>query len=147
VIMWSKELRRTIDYIETRKDLDTSKIAYYGFSWGGALGALVPALEPRLKVVVLEVGGLYAEHTLPEVDQINFAGRIRIPLLMINGMYDHFFPVETSQKPLFRLFGTPDSDKRQVIFAAGHGLPKDVPEKETLDWLDRYLGRPAMKPE
>jgi dienelactone hydrolase len=145
VIMWSKELRRTIDYIETRHDLDASRIAYYGFSWGGALGALVPALEPRLKVLVLEVGGLYAEHTLPEVDQINFAPRIRIPLLMINGSYDHFFPVETSQNPLFHFFGTPESNKRHVVFSSGHVLPKDLPEKETLEWLDRYLGRPTVK--
>ena len=142
VIMWSKELCRTIDYIETRKDLDATRIAYYGFSWGGALGAILPAMEPRLKVLVLEAGGLYAEHTLPEVDQINFASRIRIPVLMVNGSYDHFFPVETSQKPLLRLFGAAESDKRHVIVEGGHVLPRDVPEKEALEWLDRYQGRP-----
>src|ERR1039458_4415724 len=49
VIMWSKELRRTVDYIDTRRDLDATRIAYYGFSWGGALGAMLPALEPRVK--------------------------------------------------------------------------------------------------
>jgi dienelactone hydrolase len=141
--MWSKELRRTMDYIETRKDLDPAKIAYYGFSWGGALGALLPAMEPRLKTLVLEAGGLYAEHTLPEVDQINFASRIKIPVLMVNGAYDHFFPVETSQKPLFHLFGAAESEKRHVIFESGHVLPIDIVEKEALEWLDRFLGRPA----
>ena len=79
VIMWSKELRRTVDYIEKRPDLDAKKIAYYGLSWGGALGAILPAFEPRLKVMVLESGGLYAEQTLPEVDQINFASRSGFP--------------------------------------------------------------------
>jgi dienelactone hydrolase/predicted Ser/Thr protein kinase len=143
VIMWSKELRRTVDYIETRHDLDASRIAYYGFSWGGALGALLPALEPRLKVLVLDSGGLYAEKTLPEVDQINFASRIRIPVLMVGGRYDQFFPVETSQQPLLRLFGAPENEKRLVVEDGSHPVPLYVMEREALAWLDRFLGTPA----
>jgi hypothetical protein len=31
-------------------------------------------------------------------------------------------------------------DKRRVVFDSGHAVP-DVPKmKESLDWLDRYLG-------
>ncbi len=39
---------------------------------------------------------------------------------MLNGRYDHFFPVESSQLPLFRLLGTPEKDKKHVIYETGH---------------------------
>ena len=88
VIYWSKELSRAIDYLETRPDIDHDKIGYYGFSWGGAMGAILPALENRLKVSVLHGGGFYLQKARPEVDQINFAPRVMIPTLMLNGRYD-----------------------------------------------------------
>ena len=48
--------------------------------------------------------------------------------------------METSQLPLFRLLGAPAQDKRQVITEGGHAPPQDLVVKETIDWLDRYLG-------
>jgi len=140
MIMWSKDLGRTIDYIETRKEFDAQKIAFFGLSWGGTMGAILPALEPRIKVSVLEAGGFYMEKTLPEVDQINFATRVKAPTLMIDAHYDHFFPVETSQKHMFRLLGTPEKDKRHIVVEGWHVLPRYVVVKEMLAWLDRYLG-------
>ena len=52
----------------------------------------------------------------------------------------HYFPVETAQRPMFRLLGTPPDKKRQVISEGGHFVPRTQLVKETLDWLDRYLG-------
>lgn len=97
-------------------------------------------MEPRLKVSVLLIGGFWMEKTLPEVDQINFAPRVTIPTLMLNGRYDYVFLVESSQVPLFRLLGTPAQDKRHVIYETGHAVPQGELSKETLAWLDRYLG-------
>jgi hypothetical protein len=39
VIMWTKDFRRSIDYLETRADVDPRRLAYYGRSWGGYLAA------------------------------------------------------------------------------------------------------------
>jgi len=140
VIDWAKDMRRSIDYLETRPDIDTARVAYFGASWGGYLGGLMPAVEPRFKAVVLLVAGLEMQRGLPEVEPINFLPRIRIPVLMLNGQYDHYFPVETAQRPFFRLLGTPPDRKRQVISEGGHFVPRTTLVKETLDWLDRYLG-------
>jgi len=98
------------------------------------------AVEYRVKVAVLLSGGFRFQKTQPEVDDINLAPRVKIPTLMINGRYDFVFPEDSSQKPLFQLLGTPGKDKRYVVFEAGHVLPTDLLTKETLDWLDRYLG-------
>ena len=140
VIYWSKDLGRTIDYIETRQDLDHNKIAYIGFSWGAYMGSILPAVEPRIKTVLLVSGGLELQKTLPEVDPVNFASRIKQPTLMLNGRYDNFFPVDQLQEPLFRLLGAPAKDKRHIVLDTGHVLPPELLIKETLDWLDLYLG-------
>lgn len=140
VIMWVKEYSRTIDYLETRKDMQADKIAYLGISWGGFMGGIVPAIEKRFKNVVLNVGGMVMERALPEVDQINYLPRVTQPVLMLNGSYDMFFPVETSQKPMFRLLGTPQSQKKMLVYPSGHLVPHTEFIKETLAWFDTYLG-------
>jgi len=35
VIKWVKDIIRSLDYLEIREDIDTSALAYFGFSWGG----------------------------------------------------------------------------------------------------------------
>ena len=108
VIMWVKDFSRSIDYLETCEDIDASKLAYYGTSWGGQMGGIVPAIEPRFVTSVLYVAGMYFQAALPEVDAINYIPRITHPVLMLNGEYDFFFPLETSQRPMFERLGTPD---------------------------------------
>jgi dienelactone hydrolase/predicted Ser/Thr protein kinase len=140
VIAWSKDVGRSIDYLESRNDVDRGSLAYVGLSWGGAVAPVVLAVENRFKTAVLESGGLEFQQALPEADPINFVTRVRIPTLMLNGRYDHFFPVESSQLPFFRLLGTPAKDKRHVIYETGHAVPRKEFIRESLDWLDKYLG-------
>ncbi len=140
MIMWAKDLGRSIDYLETRDDINIDKLAYYGFSWGGFIGGNMLAVEKRIKVAVLHVAGLRFERSLPEVDPMHFLPHISIPVLMLNGKYDYIFPVETSQRPFFELLGTPKEAKRWIVYDSGHYVPKAVLAKETLDWLDHYLG-------
>jgi hypothetical protein len=63
-------------------------------------------------------------------------------VLMLNGRYDNtFFPLESSQRPLFHFLGTPGNDKKHVIYEGAHGaFPRPDAVRECLDWLDRYLG-------
>lgn len=140
VIEQSKDLRRCLDYLETRSDIALDRIGYYGISDGARLGLILLAEEPRIRVAVLSAGGLSREHKPMEIDEINFAPRVRIPVLMLNGRYDLFSPAETDQLAMFRLLGSPLKDKRHVLFDSGH-LPLHRQEiKEKLDWFDRYLG-------
>jgi len=140
-IQRSKDLRRSMDYLETRSDIDHERLAFYGWSWGSIEGPISLALESRFKTAVLAVGGCSPGKRLPESDPINFAPNIQIPVLMVNGRYDFMIPFETCQQPFFRLLGTPPADKRQVLLESGHGIPFTPFFKETLDWLDHYLGR------
>jgi serine/threonine protein kinase/formylglycine-generating enzyme required for sulfatase activity len=136
---------RSVDYLETRDDIDKDKLAYYGLSWGAVKGLVVTALDRRFKAGVLLAGGLYEFDYpgMPEIDEFNFAPRVATPTLMLNGREDFRFPLELSQKPLFELLGTAAADKRHVLFEGGHIPPRLPLVQPTLDWLDRYLGRVA----
>jgi len=140
LIMWAKDLSRTIDYLETRDDIDVERLAYFGLSWGGAMGAIMPAIETRLRCNVLYVAGLLFQRALPEVDQINYVTRVTQPTIMLNGEYDFFFPVETAQRPMYELLGTPPEDKEYKVYPGAHSVPRTELMKEVLAWFDRYLG-------
>ena len=142
VILWYKDLSRSLDYLETRTDIDLDKLAFAGSSWGSAISPMLLANESRFKTCYLFIGGLWSYRTLPEVDQLNFLSRIKIPVLMLNGRYDQIFPYETLQLPMYNMLGTPEEHKRHKVFESGHAAPKPRNEsiREVLDWLDRYLG-------
>jgi len=140
VIAWSKDLGRSIDYLETRPEIDHDKLAYEGVSKGAGMGSLLPALETRIRAIVLISPGFYLQKCLPEVDQFNFAPRVKAPVLMLNGRFDFIFPTGSSQEPMFRALGTPTDQKRRVVYDTGHDIPRNELIKETLNWLDRYMG-------
>ena len=145
-LMWVKDLRRGVDYLATRPEITTDQLAYYGVSWGGAMGGLVAAVEPRIRVNLLYVAGLAFDATRPEVDPVNFLPRITVPTLMLNGKYDFFFPIESSQVPMFRLLGTPAADKRHVVDEGSHFVARPRLIQEILTWLDRYQPLPSGGP-
>ena len=140
VINWVQDISRSLDYLETRKDIAHNGFGYFGVSWGSAEGPIVCAIEKRIKAAVFHVGGLCMENSLPEVDVFNFLPRVKIPVLMLNGKNDTFFPLETSQKPLFNSLGTAEKDKKMIVYPGGHLVPRSEGMKESLIWFDKYLG-------
>ena len=75
----------------------------------------------------------------PEVSPINYVTRVKIPTLMLNGKFDTHRPEKTIQ-PMYDLLGTPAPDKQLRLYETDHLPPRNELIKETLAWLDRYLG-------
>jgi dienelactone hydrolase len=136
-----KDAERTVDYLESRADIDHARIAFYGLSWGANRGPRICGIESRFKTCVLLAGGFPEGPVPPEADDINFAPRAHMPLLMLNGRYDFDQSTEMQAKPMFRFWGAPEKDKRLVLYDAGH-IPADLRDiiRKILDWLDKYLG-------
>ena len=103
------------------------------------MAPLVLATEDRLRAAVLAVGGMRA-NVRPETAYLNYVPRVKVPVLMLNGKYDMFFPFDTTVKPMFDLLGTPPQNKRLRLYETDHFVPQNEYVKETLAWLDRYLG-------
>tara|TARA_X000001036_G_C20479666_1_gene725087 strand:- start:337 stop:903 length:567 start_codon:yes stop_codon:yes gene_type:complete len=139
VISWGKEFKKTIDYIESRQDLDINSLSFYGVSWGGYMANTLLAIDDRVKAAVLNVAGYCFQETYEEIESYLYTPRIKCPVIMLNGKYDVFFPLETSQKPMFDLLGTPKEDKKHYVFQSGHYVPRKKLITEHLSWLSQYL--------
>jgi DNA-binding winged helix-turn-helix (wHTH) protein/formylglycine-generating enzyme required for sulfatase activity/predicted esterase len=143
-LLWQHDLSATLDYLESRTDMDTKHVGYLGISRGASFaGAINLALEPRVHAAVLASGGIWIHSPLhPMIDLINYAPRITVPVLMLSGRYDHIYPYEQSQKRTFELLGTRAADKAQIAYDNGHfTLPPNRVAADVTDWFDRYLGR------
>lgn len=141
---WYKDAARALDYVATRQDLDSSRLAYLGVSMGAADGVILSTLlQDRLRAAIFLDGGYFLGTPPPGADQADFAPRMKKPVLMVNGQYDYTFPVVTAQDPLFAMLGTPGADKRHVILDTPHDVTERRPQlvQEVLSWLDRFLGR------
>jgi len=145
---WRQELGRTIDYLETRPDIDAPKLGYFGISLGADTMVPLLAVERRVGAAVLYSGGGAAARpfSLPMSERpFNYYPRVTQPVLMLNGRWDIDSP-PTAQQRMFELLGTTVDQKQQLLFEAGHGnLPRFQVERATLDWFDLYLGPTARE--
>jgi serine/threonine protein kinase/formylglycine-generating enzyme required for sulfatase activity len=138
-----KDAARSLDYLATRPDIDSSRLAYLGVSMGSAEGLIYTTLlQDRLKTAVFLDGGYFLDPPPPGGDQADFAPRMKKPVLMVNGRYDYTFSLELSQNPMFTMLGTPKEDKQHIVLETPHDVTEQRPQlvKAVLDWLDRYLG-------
>jgi serine/threonine protein kinase/dienelactone hydrolase len=142
-IRMAQDLRRSIDYLETRDDIDSHRIGYYGYSFGSLLGQLMLAVEDRIGTGIFVHGGLLPIDLPRSFDMALYAQRIHVPVLMVNGAEDVLLPAEVSQKPMYRILKEAHPDTRYAVYPGGHGefsLFFEQIREDVLDWLDRYLG-------
>ena len=138
IVNWITDLRRGLDYLETRPDIDARRINYLTMSPGG-FKLMLPAIESRYRSVFLTGASIEpdAPQQIPEANPINFVSRMRSPKLMMHGKYDEVDAFRTESEPLFKLLGTP---KELKLYDGGH-----VPDRELFvptfnQWLDKTLG-------
>jgi dienelactone hydrolase len=141
LLRWVQDLGRTLDTIEQRSDLDATAAAYLGTSLGAWVAPHVLAYEPRFAVALLWAGG-FAPFEAPDTVElkVNLVRRVATPVLLLQGRYDYQMPLRY-QQAMMELWGAPEEDKRHQVFEASHWpYPRGELIRETLDWLDRYLG-------
>jgi pimeloyl-ACP methyl ester carboxylesterase len=136
---WITDERRGLDYLETRSEIDKTRIAFYGPSAGSRIGLILAAVEPRYRSVCLVGAGILKEdlQTIAEANPINFAPHIRVPKLMVQGRYDEDTPTKTRSEPLFKLMREP---KRFVLYEGGHIPPLEFYVATMNAWLEETLG-------
>ena len=137
-IQQMKDLFRAVDYLATRPEVDMQRLGYYSVSMGAHLAPIPLAIEPRIKAAVLVSGGL--RYNWPAENQpANFAPRVTIPVLLVNGRDDFNAPAEARER-FMELLGTPAAQKRLEVLEGGH-FPHDFRGlvRHTLDWFDKYL--------
>ena len=144
------DLRRAVDFIQTREELDSRRIGYMGISLGGIIGTIFCSVEERVEVPVIVLAGgnlnlMFGKKALSGdirdylsiIDPINFVKEIAPrPLLMINAANDDIVPPITS-KLLFKAAKKP----KEIIWypSKHHDLPLEKTFHEGIQWFDNYL--------
>jgi hypothetical protein len=139
VVLNGTELRRGIDYLEMRDDIDIDKLTYVGFSFGAATRLTYAAIDDRYKSAILIGGGVEErfQTRLPETNPINFAPYLP-PTLMLHGSSDETLPYYTTALPLWNLLSEPK--KLVLVDGAGHVPPLEARVPAINQWLDETLG-------
>ncbi|RLD23051.1 MAG: hypothetical protein DRI70_09875, partial [Bacteroidetes bacterium] len=144
------DLRRAVDFIESRKELDSKRIGYYGISLGGIIGTVFCGVEDRIKVPVIALAGgqlnlLYEEKALSKeakdfvsiIEPLNFVEQISPrPFLMLNAENDEIVPPMMSKL----LYNEAKGPKNIIWYNAKHrDVPLDKVYQDGLNWYNAYL--------
>ncbi|MCK5209829.1 MAG: acetylxylan esterase [Cyclobacteriaceae bacterium] len=150
VIQTVFDLRRAVDFIQTRKELDSNRIGYYGISLGGIIGTIFSGVEPRVKVPVIALagGGMHlmfgmdalsvdTKDYLSMIEPLNFVEKIAPrPLLMINAENDDIVPPMMSKL----MFKTAKEPKEILWYPSKHhDIPVDKVYPDGVRWFQEYL--------
>ena len=162
-----QDMRRALDYLESRPDVDRTRLAVAGNSGGGTQAALLGAVEPRLAAVVISCymtswadmwnvpGPQDAEQILPGFvgrgfDFADFALAAAPRGVLVSSAIKDFFPIAGSRAasaelaPVFAALGAPDRLAR-VENDATHGWSQPLREG-AYRALGTWLGRPGLDP-
>jgi dienelactone hydrolase len=146
-----KEVRRAVDYLQSRDDVDGDEIGYVGWSQGARMGALTSGVEHRIKAFDLIAGGAAPvseyvknaptdlqdelETLLEKTDPIHFVGLATPSELMFqDGREDDVVP-EAALKALAQA-GSEPKDVRW--YDAGH-VPTAEMWADSRSWLTDHL--------
>ena len=141
LMVWhATEMRLAMDYAAARPDIDSTRFAYYGTSFGAGSRLPFAAVDSRFRAAVLVGAGIdeRLQPTLPEAANFNFAPYIRAPKLVINGRQDDEHPWQTRGKPLWDLLRQPK--ELLLVDGAGHLVPVEIRTPRINAFLDRTLG-------
>jgi len=85
---WREDLGRTIDYLETRDDVDARRLGWFGVSMGADTMVPLLAVEKRIGAAVLYSGGATLSRSPASERPYNYFPRVTQPVLMLNGRWD-----------------------------------------------------------
>ncbi|MGO8947207.1 MAG: alpha/beta hydrolase [Ktedonobacterales bacterium] len=158
-------IRYVVDYLETRNDVDASRVGMLGVSLGGFFAARAAAWEPRLKAAVMLAsaynlaqhfdryplltqeafvyrlkaqGEATAREKLKAFTLEGLTDRITCPFLVIFGRQDRLFPPEDSERVAAEI----GANAELWMFDDGNHVCNNIPYRyrpQQADWLRSSL--------
>ena len=164
------DLRRGVDLLASRKDVDAKRIGYVGHSYGASMGAVLASVEKRIKAYVLMAGDpswtaslrsatdpnneqtrramtkeqldKYIEVTAP-LDAIHYIDHAAPSALLFQfSRYD----VEVTEKAALQFAGAASAPKLVKWYDAGHELDNVEALEERARWLREKIGIGPLAP-
>lgn len=158
------DLRRGMDLLLARPDVDAKRVAYVGHSYGAQWGSILSAIDKRMKTAVLMAGvaemadiiirsndpGMvefrksrpagqlekYASVT-GEIDAIHYVGHAApVPLLLQFANFEQYF----DKTSIDHYVAAASDPKRVLYYDTGHDLNDPQALEDRYDWLVKYIG-------
>ena len=151
------DMKRCIDYLETRPEVDGSRIGMMGLSQGGTMTTFTAAVEPRIKAA--DIVGYVNPWRGFAIGRANFCGSQMVPgvyryfdvddiagliaprpLLLEMGIYDNCFYIQdmlrgyAGVRRIYQAAGVPD-----VLWADIHPGPHAFAGNKAFDFFRTYL--------
>lgn len=161
------DLRRAVDLLVARTDVDPHRIGYVGISYGGAIGGLLSGVDHRIAAFVLVVGdgGLLQHFTahkdaggslprmsarrrrawisaLRPIEPIRYIAFHTAPILFQNGLYDDLVPPADAGR--YQRAAPPP--KTIKWYPGDHFLPRPA-ACDAAGWLSARIGIRPNHPE
>ena len=158
------DLRRGMDLLLARKDVEPKRLAYVGHSYGAQWGAILTAVDRRMRTSVLmagvgEIGDLLLKNPEPDfvelrkalpptileayvrvlgdVDGIRFVRKAApIPVLMQFGKFEQYFDRDSAN----RYAAATTGPKKVLLYDAAHDLNDPQCLKDRQGWLVEQIG-------
>ena len=151
------DMRRCVDYLESRPEVDPGRIGMMGLSQGGTMTTFTSAVEPRIRAADIigyvnpwarfgiRRGQLCGSQVVPEIlrylDTHDVAGLIAPrPLLIEMGIHDTCFPIEDQRvgfehvQAIFRAAGVEDR-----LWEDMHPGEHAFAANRAFEFFDRFL--------
>lgn len=143
-----RNYRRVLDYLANRQDVDNQRIGLIGYSLGSITGAILGAVDDRIKAFAFCVGGdpfrpiaqatqnAKTREAIFDVSPSLFIGHISPrPIIMYNGNHDIVIV-----PPAAVLLQQAAQQPRQVVwYNGGHDVPQTI-ESKAIAWMVAKLG-------
>ena len=157
------DLRRGVDLLLTRPDVDAQRLAYVGHSYGAQWGSILSAVDKRMKTSILmagvaEIGDIFLRNNDPslvdlrkarpagqlekysqvtgDIDAVHFIRHAApIPLLLQFANYEQYFD-KTSMEHYVAAASEP---KKVVYYDTGHDLNDPQALEDRYKWLAKYI--------
>lgn len=165
------DLRRGIDLLFARSDVDSKRLAYVGHSYGAQWGSILSAVDKRLKAAVLmagvaETADIFLRNDDPgllelrksqppgqlekyvqvtsELDAIRFVGHAApVTLLLQFANFERYFD-KTSEQHYVNAASEP---KKILWYDTGHELNDPQALRDRYEWLAKQVGlKPGIQP-
>lgn len=146
-------LRRFMDFLLSRPNVDAKRFAYVGHDFGGMYGVLAGSLDQRPTHYIImaatprfsewylyfpKLDGVAREafiRQMSEIDPItHIANLSTAPILFQFGNDDFHIPNERAQE----FFGAAREPKEMKVYEAGHGL-SELSAEDRIEWLKKEV--------
>jgi cephalosporin-C deacetylase-like acetyl esterase len=165
------DLRRGIDVILSRQDVDSARIAYVGHSYGAQWGAILSAIDKRIKAAVLMAGVpsdsvFFIESTDPAMIAFRESATTEVrehymriatiplaairyvqyarptPLLFQFALKEQQFSISAME----RYYNAASEPKTMKWYDTGHELNDPQSLVDRAEWLKGYIHIESLKP-